>query len=194
MTRAERDRFFDDSAGWSNPLHTGFEISAADREPYEPFNAAELSLLFTSPIYAEGERPIGGRGDAAYWLPVLSLYTGARRTELAQLTLDDVKRSPDGIWFIDITAAGEGRSVKNPGSERSVPVHEKLIDLGFIRYLTEQVARRGPSAPLWKGSRCQSSQRQKRGPSGLAGTWRRMWSSTRRKPSLLPAYLQARMP
>ena len=71
FARADRDGFFDPVAGWSNPFHTRYEIAAADREPYEPFTAAELTTLFASPVFAAGDRPRGGRGEAAYWLPLV---------------------------------------------------------------------------------------------------------------------------
>lgn len=107
-----------------------------------PFDLPALQAIFTSPVYALGERPKGGAGEAAYWLPLLGLYTGARIEELCQLhpddvyqemyrDLDDVERS---AWVLRITDTGPGQAVKNAGSRRRFPVHPELIRLGFVQY------------------------------------------------------------
>lgn len=104
------------------------------------FDEAALTAIFGSPIYTEGDRPIAGGGDAAYWLPLLALYTGARLEELGQLHPDDVRQEGyrDGVdeksaWVIRITDnEGRGQELKNEGSRRRVPVHADLIALGFV--------------------------------------------------------------
>ena len=83
LARAERDGHFGVLPAWSNPFHVGFDVAPAEREPYEPFSKAELMRLFASPIFAGGDRPRGGQGEAAYWLPLIALFSGARRTEIA---------------------------------------------------------------------------------------------------------------
>jgi integrase len=108
---------------------------------------ASLNALFSSPIYTKGERPLDSRsgGEAAYWLPLLALFTGARREELGQLRPDDVVRltfpDPDGkaqsAWFfklIEIDDEGKATTLKNAASERLVPIHPELERLGFIRF------------------------------------------------------------
>jgi integrase len=71
--------------------------------------------------------------DAFYWLPLLGLYQGARLEELAQLQREDV-REVEGIWCLDINDA-DSKHVKNDQSRRLVPVHPKLIALGFIEHV-----------------------------------------------------------
>lgn len=51
----------------------------------EPFTASDLSMIFESGVFRRGERPKGGRGEAAFWLPLVALFTGARLSELGQL-------------------------------------------------------------------------------------------------------------
>lgn len=83
------------------------------------------------------------RGEAAYWIPMIAYYSGARVEEIAQLRRRDIKEQ-DGITFFSITNGGEGEerlSVKNGGSIRSVPVHSHLIELGFIEYVELQADR-----------------------------------------------------
>ena len=62
------------------------------------------------------------------------IYTGARREELAQLLVADVRQDDDsGIWYLSI-APGEGKTVKTLSSRRKVPLHADLLALGFIDY------------------------------------------------------------
>lgn len=61
---------------------------ASDRR--QAFSREQFRLLFSGPVHKEGARPVGGGGEAAYWLPLLALYSGARQTELGQLHHEDV--------------------------------------------------------------------------------------------------------
>ncbi|MGK6356211.1 DUF6538 domain-containing protein [Sphingomonas sp. DT-207] len=105
-----------------------------------PLSLAALNAIFASPVFAHGERPAQGRGEAAYWMPLLAIFTGARLEELGQLRPDDVSEQsypdPEGqtqiAWFIRITA--EAGKLKNVASERLVPVHPELERLGFLDY------------------------------------------------------------
>lgn len=108
------------------------------------FTRAELKQLFSGPVHQKAARPEGGGGEAAYWLPLLALFTGARQTELGQLYPDDVHQEAyedaDGLelsaWVIRIVEnEARGQKVKNEGSERRVPVHQVLIDLGFLDFV-----------------------------------------------------------
>ncbi len=56
-----------------------------------PFAVAELQCLFNSPVFTGHEIPEGGKGPTAFWLPLLSLFTGARLGELAGLRASDVE-------------------------------------------------------------------------------------------------------
>jgi hypothetical protein len=122
FARAERDGFFESVPGWANPFHVGFEISRSERQPYEPFSLSELQKLCASPVFTQGVRPHGGKGEAAYWFPLISLFSGARRTEIAQLKVGDVREGESGIWFFDFSDRGEDQRPKMrvlPGPSRS---------------------------------------------------------------------------
>lgn len=98
---------------------------SGDREAY---STEDLLRLVQSPLARfKDTRP------ERYWVPILGLYTGARLNELCQLHLEDV-REVDGIACIDINSAGE-KTLKNVGTERVVPVHPFLLDLGFGKYV-----------------------------------------------------------
>lgn len=111
-----------------------------------PFDAEALKKVFGGPVHTLGQRPSGGKGEAAYWLPLLGLYTGARLEELGQLRPADVRREsysrPDGTlsdaWVIRITSdEAQGLTLKNASSERIVPVHPELVRLGFVTLCTD---------------------------------------------------------
>jgi integrase len=142
--------FFESLPNWSNPFHVGFDISHSEREPYVPFSVDELNALFASPIYSEGARPAGGRGEAAYWFPLVALFSGARRTEVAQLKLGDIRQGA-GIWFMDFNDEGEDQNLKNSSSARSVPIHNHLLKLGLIDYVSARAKTGGPASPMWPG-------------------------------------------
>lgn len=119
----------------SNPFDTvKVRDDGEKRRPRDAYSVEQLNAIFASPIYTAGERPKGGKGEAAYWVPLLALFTGARLGELAQLSVDDV-RSADGVTYLRLTNEGEGKRLKNVGSRRRVPVHPELLRLGFLDYV-----------------------------------------------------------
>ena len=117
-------------------------------EKRKDFNTDDLNALFSGPIYTKGDRPKAGFGEAAYWLPLIALFMGARREEIGQLRVSDVKRVPyiddddkrQEVWCIEITDTPDDdalpNQVKNESSNRVVPLHPKLIELGFVDYVT----------------------------------------------------------
>lgn len=116
-----------------NPFrNTEPEIPKGQR-PRTAYNAAQLNLLFSSPVYAAGERPKAGRGEAAYWLPLIALFSGARLEEIGQLRAQDIAEERGIPCFFLRPEAG---SIKT-GEERRIPVHPELLRLGFLRYVEE---------------------------------------------------------
>lgn len=110
------------------------------------FDRASLAAIFGGPVHALGERPAAGRGEAAYWMPLLALYTGARLEELGQLRPQDVRleaylgegNAPEEAWVINVTAdPNDDLKLKNANSERIVPVHPHLEGLGFLAFAKE---------------------------------------------------------
>ena len=69
--------------------------------------------------------------EGARWGAVIGLYTGARVSEVGQLALVDFT-TVDGVPCMTITDEGEGQSVKNEPSLRTIPIHPDLITLGLM--------------------------------------------------------------
>ncbi|GHA35068.1 integrase [Devosia pacifica] len=112
-----------------------------------PFTDDELQVLLASPLFTgcknevkwhvPGEHLIR---DHRYWLPHVMMYSGARPGEIAQLLVDDV-RQMHGVWVMHFTDEGDDeKSLKTKGSFRVVPVHSKLVEMGFIEHVERQRA------------------------------------------------------
>ncbi|TVO60547.1 site-specific integrase [Denitromonas ohlonensis] len=100
-----------------------------EKNRYVMFNLADLKSLFESETYRQQLFST----PSEYWLPILGLHTGARLNELCQLTKTDVGEH-DGIPTISILDE-DGKRLKNTASRRIVPIHSKLIELGFLEYV-----------------------------------------------------------
>lgn len=134
------------------PVNVARDVKMAVTERGEKrkdFSTDDLNALFAGPVHAKGERPKGGFGEAVYWLLLLALFMGARREEIGQLRVQDVKPvayiddddKRQEVWCIDITDTPDDdalpNQIKNEASNRLVPLHPKLIELGFIEYVTK---------------------------------------------------------
>ncbi|KQN90537.1 hypothetical protein ASE95_13795 [Sphingomonas sp. Leaf231] len=132
------------------PVNVARDVKMAVNERGEKrkdFSTDDLNALFAGPVHAEGERPKGGYGEAVYWLPLIALFMGARREEIGQLRVQDVKleayidddEKRQEVWCIDITDTPDNAAlpnqIKNEASNRLVPLHPKLIELGFVDYV-----------------------------------------------------------
>jgi integrase len=125
----------------ANPF-AGIHVSMDRRSKKKrvPFSGADLTAIFTTPIYTVGYRPVGGGVDAAFWLPLLALYSGARMEELAQLLITDVGEE-GGIPYLHITdipdedESAPRKSLKNASSRRKTPIHPELSRIGFFQYV-----------------------------------------------------------
>lgn len=102
-----------------------------------PFSADDLARIFHSPLYAGHPPPRAGGRQAAYWLPLLALFTGARVEELAQLLVADVRHAAGLGYYLNISDEAEHAKLKNAASRRRVPVHPVLVACGFIDYAGE---------------------------------------------------------
>jgi len=100
------------------------------------FSDDELRLLFNNPVYECGDF----KKPSRYWIPLMALFTGARGEELAQLYPDDVEDYQNsGIYVFRFRENDERmQGLKNQTAPRIVPVHSKLIALGFLEFVDSQ--------------------------------------------------------
>jgi len=74
-----------------------------------------------------------------YWIPIIATHTGCRLEEICMMRCKDLRKEK-GVWVYSIREEGdygdEETKVKNPYSERDIPLHSVLVDtLGFVRYV-----------------------------------------------------------
>lgn len=109
-----------------------------DEEGRRPFTSEELHLIFGQRHYQTGNGSHVTKGNQKwrpfeFWLPLLGLFGGLRIGEASQLHLNDVVQI-DGQWCLDINRRTADKSLKNKTSVRVVPIHTRLIELGFVEY------------------------------------------------------------
>jgi integrase len=110
-----------------------------DEEGRQPFTTEEIRSIFARPQYQTGDGRHISKGNQTwapfeYWLPLLGAFAGCRIGEVSQLHLNDV-REVSGVWVLDINDSTKDKRVKTQDTSiRRIPLHPKLIDLGFLEY------------------------------------------------------------
>ena len=113
-----------------------------------PFTRKELARLFAAPLFTSSWSKSTTRASVSdgtlRWLFLLGLCTGGRIEELGQILVSDVKRA-EGVWYIDVTAHVDAdasddaaeltKRTKNASSVRVVPLHPRLLELGFVAHV-----------------------------------------------------------
>jgi len=87
----------------------------------------DLAALFSPDVFmTEADQPF------KFWTPLIALYTGARQNEIAQMASKDVLEI-HGMWCFRFITAKQKKY-----TERIVPVHSRLIELGIVDYAKGQ--------------------------------------------------------
>lgn len=118
---------------------------ARDLRPKLPIEGAK-AIFRTAPfINCAGWDELGAWGEkgarqqvfhcALYFVPILIYYTGARREELCGAMVDDIIADREECRPYIHIAANEQRRIKNPQSQRNIPLHPELIRLGLLDYV-----------------------------------------------------------
>jgi integrase len=140
--------------GVVNPLHKMRKerVKSSDIIEKQDLSSEQLGALFTGPVHSKQQRPLGGGGEASYWLPILGYTTGARMRELAQLSVHEVVVR-DGVICLWVTNRDDREqaelhqlsekqrlqlfetSLKTGASRRIIPVHPDVLSRGFMDYV-----------------------------------------------------------
>lgn len=123
-------------------LETGSGVSGLEEHEERPgYTREQVKLFFTHPVYTgrKSEYFYNSPGtviirDALYWLPLLAAFQLMRREEICQLKVRHVKREGK-IWYFDL--AHHEIKLKRPSSKRRVPLHDSIIELGFLKEAVE---------------------------------------------------------
>jgi integrase len=133
-------RFAHEDLGWLHAnLWARLKVFSTTERPRRAWTDEEIEILLSQPIYTEGELPKAWNagGEAAYWIPLLGLLTGARLSEIAQLKTSDISLKNN---VVNIRNRDPQQRLKTGSSIRSVPIHSELLRLGFAAYISRQQA------------------------------------------------------
>ncbi|WP_303698497.1 site-specific integrase, partial [Brevundimonas naejangsanensis] len=154
MTKFRTVMNFAENEGWieRNPAK-GLQVidRVRRRDKRLPFATEQLRLIFDAPIYrgcvddragysTPGHaRPRRGR----FWVPLIALFSGMRMNEICQLHVADIHRL-DGVDCFFVTEGpsdtDNGKRLKTAASERFIPVHPTLIEIGFMTFVEQRRA------------------------------------------------------
>lgn len=122
---------------WQNPCNgfvgQGKKRKRKERKTFEP---EHIRTLFDPVSYSRATR----YPPARFWIPLILHYTGARLTEIAQVSLSDIKALPEAMSLRitdehDPAVPDDNKTLKNDSSRRSIPIHDDLIQIGLGDYV-----------------------------------------------------------
>ena len=141
---------------------------AKRQKPRYPFSVAQLNEFFASEWYKVETKALRGkaRDDLAvrYFAPLIGLFHGSRVREYLQLMTNDIVVVGGVECFkfqVEIKLSEDDkakqkdlprRSVKKSSVLRTVPVHPRLLESGFMDYVKARRAELGGDGPLFESS------------------------------------------
>jgi integrase len=118
-----------------NPV-AGIEVKdpVADKDRRDPFSVEQLNRIFAAAPWTprDESKPI------RFWAPLLALFHGLRRGEIAKMRTAEVALV-EGVQTMRISSG------KTKNAARLLPVHPEVLRLGFMEFVE---ARRGGSDPM----------------------------------------------
>lgn len=130
-------RFFDWAERHGHAPHKLFEGMKVPKSKSKETERKAFTKEQTHLILAELTENKSGlvNKESHKWASLLGLFTGARLNEICQLETADIQ-CDDDIWFMNITDEGDNnKRVKSDASIRRVPLHSKIIKLGFLSFV-----------------------------------------------------------
>ncbi|OAP47426.1 hypothetical protein ATC00_22475 [Sinorhizobium americanum] len=92
-----------------------------------PFTVDELNKIASGlPEWSDD-----GRLPGRYWVPLIAIFSGMRLGEIVSLTVDEVAVRDQVECFV--LRKTQDKSLKTAGSERVVPLHPQLKQLGLLQ-------------------------------------------------------------
>lgn len=163
-------------AGMKNPCDGLFYRKVRGKNRRPSLSTVQLNQILRSPLFtgfrADGKEHQVGRqvaDDWRKWILLLCMFTGARLGEIAQLRSCDVQLQRD-VWLVHICEEEKsGLRTKNRKGHH-VPLHSRLIELGFIDFVEARKAAGGDQATLFIGL-----ERDSRGHFGKVSRWYRRY-------------------
>ena len=110
----------------------------------QAFSFSDIAKIFADDVFTKPGSQNNGASKqtpARFWIPLLSLYHGCRLNELCQLYVDDVIVD-HSIPYIAIRQGRNDQRLKTQWSERNVPIHPTLQEIGFLDFVRQQQSTR----------------------------------------------------
>ena len=110
------------------------------RDERDRFEEKELKQIFQKQNYIEFTE-VEKQKYEYYWCPLISLFSGMRLNEICSLYLDNIIQVKgnhrEKRWCFNILEEPDrpDKHIKTLSSRRIVPIHDTLIDLGFIEFI-----------------------------------------------------------
>lgn len=118
------------------------------RDERDRFSEQEIKKIFQKDNYIHFSN-VEKRRYELYWTPLIGLFSGLRLGEITSLYIDNVKEIRGSHrskrWCFDILEEPNRptKHLKTKSSRRIVPIHETLLDLGFIEFI-QMLKKRDP--------------------------------------------------
>ncbi len=109
------------------------EVDLLNRSPTEGLKWEYDNVRFACLDSSQVRRVLLGsksKPEWFQWFILLSVYSGARRSEVAGLRVDDFKIDADSGRYYFVVLEGKTQAAK-----RKIPVHSELIEAGVIKWL-----------------------------------------------------------
>ena len=110
------------------------------RDERDRFTEKEIKKIFQKHNYIEFTE-VENHKYSNYWTPLISVFSGMRLNEICSLYLDNIiQEKVNGrkkIWCFNILEEPDrpDKHLKTLSSKRVVPIHDTLIDLGFLEFV-----------------------------------------------------------
>ena len=110
------------------------------RDERDRFTEKEIKKIFQKHNYIEFTE-VEKHKYSNYWTPLISVFSGLRLNEICSLYLDNIIQDKVNgrkkIWCFNILEEPDrpDKHLKTLSSKRVVPIHDTLIDLGFIEFV-----------------------------------------------------------
>ena len=131
------------------------EAKVKEKDKKRAFTVSQLKGFFVGPFYgsaANGDKAVLAKADFEwrFWLPIVALFSGMRGNEISLLLTTDIQKTENGISYFNVTdvgdASGKGvlaKSVKTVTSIRKIPIHDSIIELGFLDFVARRRSESG---------------------------------------------------
>lgn len=99
------------------------------KRPHTPYTDLQLKRIF------DPKHSFFRKNPEIFWGCMIALFTGSRKNAVFTLQYKDIVQR-DGIWCINFIEDYPGiKKLKTEDSQRLVPVHSALINMGFLDFI-----------------------------------------------------------